>query len=261
MEKLKLRNSQLEKENAMLKSELIRMASFSKRMVEITAEMDDLLNQRANEIQKLEQDLKLAANVDVTKNADFRENFLCNKMASQRPVHAQCLNAPVSELISPLNTSEEDKTDNEDIDIADFTVALDDIPELIGIKNQGCREGQENKMNVRKRKRNNQHTSNHNYEMDEWGYYKCPHCPRSMKQSSNLRAHVMIHTGEKPWKCKYCDERFTQSGERGLHMRRVHCDILGTVQCNFCKRYFDPKKLNAHIQKSHPKLASKLVAN
>ena len=56
MEELKLENRQLEEENAMLKSKLIEMGQFSKRMVEITAEMDHLLNQWASEIEKLGQE-------------------------------------------------------------------------------------------------------------------------------------------------------------------------------------------------------------
>ena len=57
MEKLKLKNRQLEEENAMLKAKMIEMGQFSKRMVEITAEMDYLLNQRAKEIEKLKQEI------------------------------------------------------------------------------------------------------------------------------------------------------------------------------------------------------------
>ena len=253
MEKLKLRNSQLEKENALLKSELVRMAAFSKRMVEITAEMDDLLNQRTNEIQKLKQHAKFSANFNQSNNVDLMENTLCTTSEStfHRPANANCSKAPISALMSPPNSqvnSKEDKDGEEGNDLVDFTIELDVITEI-------------KKKNSPKRRKTKKNISGHNYEIDERGYYKCPHCPQSLKQSSNLRAHVMIHTGEKPWKCKYCDERFTQAGDRGLHMRRVHCDILGTIKCNFCSRYFDPKKLNAHIRKSHPTLASKLVAN
>ena len=82
MEELKLKNRQLEEENAMLKSKLIEMGQFSKRMVEITAEMDHLLNQRASEIEKLRQEINSSktndpkpvnsgANVNSFEIADF----------------------------------------------------------------------------------------------------------------------------------------------------------------------------------------------
>jgi len=57
MEKLKLKNRHLEEENAMLKAKMIEMGQFSKRMVEITAEMDYLLNQRTKEIEQLKQEI------------------------------------------------------------------------------------------------------------------------------------------------------------------------------------------------------------
>ena len=162
---------------------------------------------------------------------------------------------PTSEKLSYEDYFFESENDDSDMmengdEIADFTLELDDcsIPELIQAKEE---PGVGEKLIDRRLKEN----ENHNYKRDQRGWFICPYCPRSMKQSSNLRTHVMIHTGEKPWKCKYCDERFTQAGDRGLHMRRYHSDILGTIKCNFCTRYFDPKKLNAHILKSHPKKA------
>ena len=57
MEALKLKNRQLEEENAMLKAKMIEMGQFSKRMVEITAEMDYLLNLRAKEIETLKHEI------------------------------------------------------------------------------------------------------------------------------------------------------------------------------------------------------------
>ena len=262
MEKLKLRNSQLETENSQLKSELVKMAFFSKRMVEIAAEMDNLLNQRAIEIQRLQQQLSSKTNAGPNQSADV----VSNEISNHRTVLQQCNQiVPVTENFeqSPNNYSE---YKDDDSAIADFTVALDGISELVPFE-EDCKAEQEyqdhwNKKpkGPRKRTRNGKFTYS-NYDTDEKGYYQCPYCPKSLKQSSNLRAHVMIHTGEKPWKCKYCNERFRQAGDRGIHMRRAHCDILGTVKCRFCSRYFDPKNLNAHILKSHPTHASKLIAD
>jgi len=58
MEKLKARIRQLEAEHSILKSELTKYGNFSKRMVEIAAEMDLMLSHRTGEIEKLKQEIK-----------------------------------------------------------------------------------------------------------------------------------------------------------------------------------------------------------
>ena len=74
MEELKLKNRQLEEENAMLKAKMIEMGQFSKRIVEITAEMDYLLNQRAKEIEKLKQEINSSIAIDPDSQISTQAN-------------------------------------------------------------------------------------------------------------------------------------------------------------------------------------------
>ena len=48
--------------------------------------------------------------------------------------------------------------------------------------------------------------------------YKCRFCPKAFAQSGNLTAHERIHTGEKPYQRETCGKRFTQSSAYKNHM-------------------------------------------
>lgn len=44
--------------------------------------------------------------------------------------------------------------------------------------------------------------------------FSCEICGKRFGQPSNLSAHAIVHTGEKPFECKLdgCEKRFTQRG-------------------------------------------------
>ncbi|XP_071515087.1 uncharacterized protein [Panulirus ornatus] len=53
----------------------------------------------------------------------------------------------------------------------------------------------------------------------------CDQCSYKARDSTNLRRHKRIHTGEKPYACSYCNYRSTQSNNVKAHIKRLHPDI------------------------------------
>ena len=52
--------------------------------------------------------------------------------------------------------------------------------------------------------------------------YKCPFCIKIMKDQSDVKKHIRIHTGEKPFSCDYCPRTFATSSNCQSHIRKVH---------------------------------------
>ena len=51
--------------------------------------------------------------------------------------------------------------------------------------------------------------------------FGCKHCDKKFSQSENLKHHERIHTGEKPFACKYCVKKFSRSSNLRIH-ERIH---------------------------------------
>ncbi|CAH1792018.1 unnamed protein product, partial [Owenia fusiformis] len=46
---------------------------------------------------------------------------------------------------------------------------------------------------------------------------QCEHCGKSFGMPQDLKEHVRIHTGERPYKCEICDKSFAQGGSLYKH--------------------------------------------
>ena len=54
------------------------------------------------------------------------------------------------------------------------------------------------------------------------GLCGCPFCPKTMKDSSAMKKHIRIHTGEKPFACHYCEYRSNTKGNLKAHQINMH---------------------------------------
>lgn len=49
--------------------------------------------------------------------------------------------------------------------------------------------------------------------------HKCDYCEKFFVSQQNLKEHIFIHTGAKPYQCTICSEYFRQISQLSLHKR------------------------------------------
>ena len=54
------------------------------------------------------------------------------------------------------------------------------------------------------------------------GRLACHYCPTTFKTTGEVNRHMMIHTGEKPFVCQFCNDAFNRKSNLQRHIRLKH---------------------------------------
>jgi predicted RNA-binding Zn-ribbon protein involved in translation (DUF1610 family) len=80
--------------------------------------------------------------------------------------------------------------------------------------------------------------------------FRCSFCPKMWDSVYALERHENSHTGNKPYKCPECGQRFSQGPNLKVHVESIHEKT--THMCLICFKFLSTAiNLNHHMTKTH----------
>ncbi|EDO29728.1 predicted protein, partial [Nematostella vectensis] len=79
--------------------------------------------------------------------------------------------------------------------------------------------------------------------------FECTFCLKRFRKAVHLKAHLEIHSYDKPYKCRHCGKGFRQSSYLSAH-KRTHLDKK-PFKCDECGKMFGKRTHLKHHQFIH----------
>ncbi|KAL0850524.1 hypothetical protein ABMA28_012311 [Loxostege sticticalis] len=97
--------------------------------------------------------------------------------------------------------------------------------------------------------------------------FHCKDCDYNSRRIKDIRSHLVIHTGDRPYKCDLCPRQFTQQSSLQGHKEMSHKMFLKEITCQYCGKFLRGRNRVYRHLKTHTEdqvqcdICKKVLAN
>ncbi|CAH2209520.1 jg17518 [Pararge aegeria aegeria] len=79
----------------------------------------------------------------------------------------------------------------------------------------------------------------------------CKQCNYSSKRAKDISAHIVTHTGDRPYQCDICLKTYTQQSSLQGHQEDAHQMYIVQMTCHFCGKFVKGRRKVSRHLRSH----------